>query len=1257
LVHLQGPGLADHSQRNTDGCGNIEGEFRDRYFIPLKHFLGECMMKRKFVWIGVLVCICLLAGQMTLNATGVDSKTTVKKTGQAMTTTSAASSVAVSKTTAAKSAAILTPLSTKYVETGASSDVVMPTGVTASATPSSLVKDASGRMTELDFETVDLEESAIHRSNNSLDDQCDLLNFSGTQIRYLAAWFSNGISQIATFYDAANCPTNPGYNFKIDSVEVDFYNNATGLGTLTYKVKIMCPTSGTDSCSGPGNVLAESAVQTLTRTASGFSWQMVPINACVNQKFFVAVEYLTWSGPTNSCPSVFWDATNTRPSCMQWFYWDPWITHEALFAAPNNVIGYAYIDVFGNTHDACTATPCQPVTGACCDHSTGDCAVGVLETECTGLNQTFTPDITDCRDLDPACSRCIPPTNGLCANAIALTEGVDACGNGVCDLYDCTEDIQAVWYSFTLTDVCSDVTVSYCGTNSANVNAWLSLFDGCICAAGTPIDAAGYNLTDCPNGQVTIFYTDVPAGTYYVGVHPDLFDAYCVQYTAEPCPTCEFTCTNNEGEPDCAAEYVDVYNGGCNSVPPIWQTYTAGSTICGESGNFTVAGVDNRDTDWYLLNLATEQYFTWKIVTDFAAQVYLLSPGSAGYECVADSIGLWAGATTTRCDTLTIEGCLPAGAYWLFVAPATTAQGTPCGTPYYFYTTTGECPACVPDYVNDLNCDGFTGTGNTTGATDDCEFAYVTQDSTPPTHLDEIWQFNVLVAGDYRFSLCTTGISWDSFVFLTDACCGGTILNDIATSDDGCGVGGGLSRTTCIPLTVGTYYFMVEGWQSTDFGAYTLTVECCTPCVYTCTDTELEPVCYDGYDDTFNAGCNMWPVPPVASQNFNNAGPWPQTVCGSSGTHLDGGGNPVRDTDWYEFNLADTALVTYSGISSFPMTILIVQDTSAALACSSLVLDSDVADPCSTASLNLCLRPGRYFAWVSVSSGLDAPCGSKYEITLDLEYDGCVLLPPAPEICPEEYTQYGQLFTGTSAGTSEVSQGYQRFDNFSGVLEPICDVHWWGIEQVYEGGWGPCHEIFMDFNISFHADSSGYPQGVPVCSYVRTVSGAPTTRVFNGDPIYYYETVLNIDPELCCELENGWISIQGASSPDCWFLWHTSADGNLSSALASDGVWQANDTEDLAFCLTQAPPPCDPATDLTVYLTTGGGNAILRWIAPQAQDWKVYKSTDPNNDGDITDASYVYLTTVTGSGAMEWTDPAGYDPYVNYIVVPTCYEP
>ena len=55
---------------------------------------------------------------------------------------------------------------------------------------------------------------------------------------------------------------------------------------------------------------------------------------------------------------------------------------------------------------------------------------------------------------------------------------------------------------------------------------------------------------------------------------------------------------------------------------------------------------------------------------------------------------------------------------------------------------------------------------------------------------------------------------------------------------------------------------------------------------------EGEPVCANGYVDTFDAGCNSTP----ASFKTITCG---TTVCGNAGTYLDPNHLPVRDTDWY----------------------------------------------------------------------------------------------------------------------------------------------------------------------------------------------------------------------------------------------------------------------------------------------------------------------------------------------------------------------
>jgi hypothetical protein len=53
-----------------------------------------------------------------------------------------------------------------------------------------------------------------------------------------------------------------------------------------------------------------------------------------------------------------------------------------------------------------------------------------------------------------------------------------------------------------------------------------------------------------------------------------------------------------ENEPVCGEDYVDLFNGGCNSTPPVFTKMEA-CAICGETGGFLDHGVPARDTDWY----------------------------------------------------------------------------------------------------------------------------------------------------------------------------------------------------------------------------------------------------------------------------------------------------------------------------------------------------------------------------------------------------------------------------------------------------------------------------------------------------------------------------------------------------------------------------------------------------------------------------------------------------------------------------------
>ena len=177
------------------------------------------------------------------------------------------------------------------------------------------------------------------------------------------------------------------------------------------------------------------------------------------------------------------------------------------------------------------------------------------------------------------------------------------------------------------------------------------------------------------------------------------------------------------------------------------------------------------------------------------------------------------------------------------------------------------------------------------------------------------------------------------------------------------------------------------------------------------------------------------------------------------------------------------------------------------------------------------------------------------------------------------YTIFDQLPNGNIAATSEEGQFLTLFDNFT-VEEDICDIHWWGVTAYYDevDGWVSCTENPVQFFINFwNDDGAGKPDiTAPVCTYEAVVTGQDTYDLFAGWPIMYYS--LDLDP--CCQLQSGWVSIQGGSDPNCWFLWHSSEDGDLiswqydESATDPDSIWQQPDAPpyDLAICLTTSPP-------------------------------------------------------------------------------------
>ena len=254
--------------------------------------------------------------------------------------------------------------------------------------------------------------------------------------------------------------------------------------------------------------------------------------------------------------------------------------------------------------------------------------------------------------------------------------------------------------------------------------------------------------------------------------------------------------------------------------------------------------------------------------------------------------------------------------------------------------------------------------------------------------------------------------------------------------------------------------------------------------------------------------------------------------------------------------------------------------------------------------------------------------------------------------------------------TSSTDAGYLVYDNFDGVEEPICDIHWWGLSLVYP--WAACDPTGMVFEIIFYTDAGGEP-GNPVCVYQVSPPAVGTGKFYSGFEMYYWET--DLDP--CCVLNAGWVSIQSISSPNqCWLLWAGSDDGDL-FALQDTTILE----DDLAFELTaEGPDPipkicCDPGitnwkvkpevtcTGTFHVANCGDDGSTLVWIVDSFPPWMTAAVFTPNGGnipkpGPGTDVTFTFTAPTaqqTYSGTIKVInvdDPSDFCEFPVECIVP-----
>ena len=130
--------------------------------------------------------------------------------------------------------------------------------------------------------------------------------------------------------------------------------------------------------------------------------------------------------------------------------------------------------------------------------------------------------------------------------------------------------------------------------------------------------------------------------------------------------------------------YVDNFNGGCNSTPPVFS-HASCNTICGETGTYILDGQERSDTDWYRITVG---------------------PGSFSYRGIAAGFVLRLSVLTNQCpsvilSTITSPSCEQSaplvfngpGTFVLFVSPDDLI-GIPCPSAYVLTISGPGIPPC-----------------------------------------------------------------------------------------------------------------------------------------------------------------------------------------------------------------------------------------------------------------------------------------------------------------------------------------------------------------------------------------------------------------------------------------------------------------------------------------------------------------------------------------------------------------------------------
>jgi hypothetical protein len=402
------------------------------------------------------------------------------------------------------------------------------------------------------------------------------------------------------------------------------------------------------------------------------------------------------------------------------------------------------------------------------------------------------------------------PINDDCGSVTpqSLVAGIPIVFTG--DNTDATNDCSMlganeVWMAFVITE-CMDITINACGTVPVQTNLQTRLVANCPC--GNEYSASSFNFSDCADGNWTLKYLQLAAGTYFYPYVSNQGQSgpYTITVSGTACllPPANDSCSHaNDGgilQPNSPIQFTGTTIGAThdcmmNSLPEVWVKFTTQACM-----------------DITIDYCGTTPAFNGMMAS---AQIFNSCPcggsfySSQGQMCMDFNTKInWQG--------------VPAGTYYYPVLSGSGMLGN-----YIVNVTGAECPP--PAQVDSAITAPVTVAGNTCGAINNCQ---------GDAGEDYIYAVTIPTDGEWVFSLCNSSSNWNSKMLLDSVLCGSGIISD----DDGCGTFGGLSRFLA-SLPAGTYYLTIDGVSATDCGQYTLDI---TPFESPCEGSNYSSGNFDG---------------------------------------------------------------------------------------------------------------------------------------------------------------------------------------------------------------------------------------------------------------------------------------------------------------------------------------------------------------------------------------------------------------------------